>query len=302
VNNSYKNFSNSKSGKNKVNLPLVKKNIINKKDDNLIKDNNKDSAYNNNEINDNNLDNNGNKKIDEKNINYSNINKNKLSSNDYKKYKNNANTIIINETSNNSTVINFIEIKNNYEPTTKNKDKNISKENNNNNVISNKNQIWSINFSNNNNIKLFGEKDDNDFVTHIPDDGTANRISTTLNPLKTITGINSKENLKVEMEEDNKVNEEKINMNILTTNNINNISMSENKEDDENKIDVNMLINTNRNKIQRKTTKNRKLRREKNSTNIGIIKDFGPDDCALNITKDLKCGCTGNADNTCFIF
>ena len=300
VNNSYKNYSNSKNGKNKVNLPLVKKNIINKKDDNLIKDNNKDSAYNNKEIYDNNLNNNGNNKIEEKNINYSNINENKLNSNEYKKYKNNANTIIINETSNNSTVINFIEIKNNYEPTTKNKDKINNKENNN-NVISNKNQIWSINISNNNNIKLFSEKDDNDFVTHIPDDGTANRISTTLNPLKTITGINNKKNLKVEMEED-KINEEKINMNILTTNNINNISMSENKEDDENKIDVNMLLNTNRNKIQRKTTKNRKLRREKNSTNIGIIKDFGPDDCALNITKDLKCGCTGNEDNTCFIF
>ena len=302
VNNSYKNYSNSKNGKNKVNLPLVKKNIINKKDDNLIKDNNKDSAYNNKEIYDNNLNNNGNNKIEEKNINYSNINENKLNSNEYKKYKNNANTIIINETSNNSTVINFIEIKNNYEPTTKNKDKINNKENNN-NVISNKNQIWSINISNNNNIKLFSEKDDNDFVTHIPDDGTANRISTTLNPLKTITGMNNKENLKVEMEED-KVNIEKINMNmnILTTNNINNISLSENKEDDENKIDVNMLLNTNRNKIQRKTTKNRKLRREKNSTNIGIIKDFGPDDCALNITKDLKCGCTGNPDNTCFIF
>ena len=302
VNNSYKNYSNSKNGKNKVNLPLVKKNIINKKDDNLIKDNNKDSAYNNKEIYDNNLNNNGNNKIEEKNINYSNINENKLNSNEYKKYKNNANTIIINETSNNSTVINFIEIKNNYEPTTKNKDKINNKENNN-NVISNKNQIWSINISNNNNIKLFSEKDDNDFVTHIPDDGTANRISTTLNPLKTITGMNNKENLKVEMEED-KVNIEKINMNmnILTTNNINNISLSENKEDDENKIDVNMLLNTNRNKIQRKTTKNRKLRREKNSTNIGIIKDFGPDDCALNITKDLKCGCTGNEDNTCFIF
>ena len=302
VNNSYKNYSNSKNGKNKVNLPLVKKNIINKKDDNLIKDNNKDSAYNNKEIYDNNLNNNGNNKIEEKNINYSNINENKLNSNEYKKYKNNANTIIINETSNNSTVINFIEIKNNYEPTTKNKDKINNKENNN-NVISNKNQIWSINISNNNNIKLFSEKDDNDFVTHIPDDGTANRISTTLNPLKTITGMNNKENLKVEMEED-KVNIEKINMNmnILTTNNINNISLSENKEDDENKIDVNMLLNTNRSKIQRKTTKNRKLRREKNSTNIGIIKDFGPDDCALNITKDLKCGCTGNPDNTCFIF
>ena len=305
VNNSYKNYSNSKSGKNKVNLPLVKKNILNKKDDNLIKDNNKNCEYNNNEIYDNNLNNNGNKKIDAKNINYNNINENKLNTNDYKKYKNNANTIIINETSNNSTVINFIEIKNNYEPSTKNKnkDKNKSKENNN-NVISNKNQIWSINISGDNNIKLFSEKDDNDFVTHIPDDGTANRISTTLNPLKTITGINNKENLKVEMEEDDKINEEKINMNmnILTTNNINNISMSENKEIDEKKIDVNMLINTNRSKIQRKTTKNRKLRREKNSTNIGIIKDFGPDDCALNITKDLKCGCTGNVDNTCCIF
>ena len=33
------------------------------------------------------------------------------------------------------------------------------------------------------------------------------------------------------------------------------------------------------------------------------MKEYGSyDDCALNIPKDLKCGCTGNLDEGCFIF
>ena len=302
ISNIYKN-KNIKNGKYKVNLPLVKKNIVNKSknlnDTNNINLNNNDNINNNiknNKAKENNEKNNklytnNNNKLIENNLN---DNVNKLKNNEYKKIK--KNTIIINETSNNSTVINFIEIKNNYEPNSKNNYNNKENKENDDNITTNKNQIWNINISNNNNFNLISDKDDNDFFTHIPDDGTVNRISTTLNPHRTIAGINNKENLlKIETEENDKINEEKIN--ILT--NINNIS--DNKDDEENKIDVNHLINSNRSKIQRKTTKSI-IKREKNKRNIGFIKDFEPDDCALNLTKDLKCGCTGTIDNTCFVF
>ena len=33
------------------------------------------------------------------------------------------------------------------------------------------------------------------------------------------------------------------------------------------------------------------------------MKDYESfDDCALNISKDLKCGCTGNLEEGCLIF
>jgi hypothetical protein len=33
------------------------------------------------------------------------------------------------------------------------------------------------------------------------------------------------------------------------------------------------------------------------------MKDYESyEDCTLNLSKDLKCGCTGNLDEGCFIF
>ena len=253
--------------KGKINLPLVQKN-----------ENNKENILNENKIN-----NIKNDKLDD--IINSGINK-------YKK-----NTIIINETSNNNTVINFIEIKNNYG--TNSKKKNMNKDNN--NIIKdNKNQIWNINISNNNNINLIN-KEENEYVTCIPDDGTVNRISTTRSPNKTITVINNQENL-LKSEISESINSELVNIKINGEKG--NLEIKpDNRDDNEEKIDVNLIINSNRSGIQRRTTKTRRLKGENNrGKKIGFIKEFEPDDCGLNVTKDLKCGCTGNVDNVCFIF
>jgi hypothetical protein len=236
-----------------------------------------------------------------KNINNKNINNNNKSNNnnnlinkEFNQYK--KNTIIINDTSNNnSTVINFIEIKNNYES---------NKNKNNDNIITNKNQIWNINISNNNNINLINnEKAEKEYITSIPDDGTVNRISTTLSPNKTITDINSQEILlKTERnyienkESINKINGDKNDIEIDLKNN-NNI------KSEENKLDVNLILNTSRSIIQRRTTKKKGYKGDiDRNYKIGFIKNYDPDDCALNLSKDLKCGCSGNVDNVCFIF
>ena len=93
-----------------------------------------------------------------------------------------------------------------------------------------------------------------------------------------------------------RLKEEKNNLELYNNNN--------SKKDDENKIDVNVFLNTNRSIIQRRMTKKKKLKGEKGKNmigSIGLIKEYEPDDCALNL-KDLKCGCTGNIENACYIF
>ena len=110
------------------------------------------------------------------------------------------NTIIINETSNNNTFINFIEIKNNFQSNKmsdemiNNSQKNI---NTNINILPN-NNIQNLN-SNNTNINIIKTntipRDDNEEMTHIPEDGIINTISTTFSPNKTLSIMNNQENL-----------------------------------------------------------------------------------------------------------
>ena len=76
--------------------------------------------------------------------------------------------------------------------------------------------------------------------------------------------------------------------------------------DDDNK---NVVSNENGNVILRRTTKKMRHRggpektKNYNNGSIDFMKDYGSyDDCSLNIPKDLKCGCTGNLDEGCFIF
>ena len=329
--NNTNNINIKGKNKNKINLPLVKKNIK------------------------------------------SNSNNNDNSNNQYKN-----NTIIINGNTNNKTV--FIEIKNGIQENNKNENKKdedkISLNNNPNN------QIWNINISNLNNINLINNKlDENEYITNIPVDGTVNRISTSLSPSKTITGINNQDNYfknvinedylntdyikKNEKEDDDpnntnipnitnklrtlsennvKVNKITLLDNFLygkdkekTGNNKNKINLmkvednkdnkdtnnelksknemlesketknenddkEEKKENNENKLDVNLILNSNTNRhiIQRRTTRTKRLKGE-NRGKIGFIKDYEPNDCVLNLSKDLKCGCTGNV-NPCSIF
>ena len=103
-----------------------------------------------------------------KNINYieNEKNNNIIYESNYNKINKNTigeNKIIINETLNNNTFINFIEIKNNYEP------------NNINNI--------------NNDLDF-----ENEAITHIPDDGITNKLIETFSPNKTLSGMN-KENV-----------------------------------------------------------------------------------------------------------
>ena len=72
-----------------------------------------------------------------------------------------------------------------------------------------------------------------------------------------------------------------------------------------NKIDANAFLNLNKSIIQRRMTKKKRLKGEKgkyNNLNICLIKEYEPDDCALNLSKHLKCGCIGNIENACYIF
>ena len=110
------------------------------------------------------------------------------------------NTIIINETSNNNTFINFIEIKNNFQSNkiTDEMINNSQKNINTNLNISPNNNIQNLN-SNNTNINIIKTntipRDDNDEMTHIPEDGIINTISTTFSPNKTLSIMNNQENL-----------------------------------------------------------------------------------------------------------
>ena len=337
--------------------------------------NTNDKKENKNKVNNNNIKGKNKNKINlplvKKNI------KNNSNSNDNNQYKNN--TIIINGTTNNKTV--FIEIKNGIQENNKNENKKVEDKislNNNPN-----NQIWNINISNLNNINLINNKlDENEYITNIPVDGTVNRISTTLSPSKTITGINNQENffktvtneeyLNTDSNKKNEKEDEDLNNNNLPNNSklrtfsennvkVNKLSLLDNylygknkekvdhnknkldlmknednkikiednkdtnnelksnnemlesketknendekeehKDDNENKLDVNLMLNTNRHIIQRRTTRTKRLKGE-NRGKIGFIKDYEPNDCVLNLSKDLKCGCTGNV-NPCSIF
>ena len=190
-------------------------------DDNFVENDNNNLIY---ESNNKNFINNMNAKL----INNSNYNKFNNISNmkaDFNKYKKNSlplmnenpnindnndinhnlnqfkkNTIIINETSNNNTFINFIEIKNNFQSDKisdemiNNSQKNI---NTNLNIIP-QNNIQNLN-SNNTNINIIKTntipRDDNEEMTHIPEDGIINTISTTFSPNKTLSIMNNQENL-----------------------------------------------------------------------------------------------------------
>ena len=294
-------------GKYKPNLPLVKKNIIGKS--NMIKNNNKS---------DNNI------------FNEGNI--------DYNKFE--KNTIIINESANNKTVINIIGIKNNYKSDdTKEKiidNKKYENKNDNNNIINNQNQIWNINISNHNKINLIkNENEESEYITKIPDDGTINRVSSTLCANNTIACINNNQDkiskkkpyltkdenekqfkkvtndiLKNEIKDDIKQDEPKDSNNndksynrYPTEEKIENDNeiiskQDEIKLDDENNIDVNMIINSNRSRIQRMTSK----KRTKGNSTYGFFKDYETNECGIDFTKDLKCGCSGGPDNGCNIF
>jgi hypothetical protein len=318
--------------------------------------------------------------------------------NDFDQYKNN--TIIINETSNNNTVINFIEIKNNYDS---NKINNLNNEkiNNSQSNIDN-NKFYSVNFTNKNtstNSNNLNSPDENEMLTHIPDDGIINSISQTFSPNKTFSLINNQDNfyntisnlnnksynqflsnnnnfihnkscsnikssIDIESEtlsandpkkyakintyktlnttkaknfSDNNSKISKFTLldnflygkeflngdnsfkndinNTNSINQINNIVNNKNEKinnysiDDDNKKGIS-IDNGSRNSIVRRTTKKKMKHRggpekTKNNDNgsIDFLKDYGSyDDCTLNIPKDLKCGCTGNLNEGCFIF
>ena len=291
-------------GKYKTNLPLVK-------------NNNKEVS-----------------KLNNKKINNNIYNERSI---DYNKFE--KKTIIINESSNNKTVINIIGIKNNYK-TEDTKEQIMQKKKkyenkNDKNIINNQNQIWNINISNHNKINLINkETEENEYITKIPDDGTINRISSTLCANNTITGINNnqeksyktisylnnKENkdiLKTEPNEtinkgnmvENLLQEELKDLNFdsknyniteekLDIDNELNNRRSQIKIDDENNIDVNMMVsNTNKNRIQRLASK----KRMKGNYSYGFFKEYEASDCGMDFTKDLKCGCNGGTDTGCNI-
>ena len=307
INNDSKNIIFNKKngvGKYKTNLPLIKKNSKTKS--NIVNNDKK----NNNIYNEGNI--------------------------DIGKFE--KNTIIINESTNNKTVINIIGIKNNYkqDDTKAQVAKNKKYENKNDkNIINNQNQIWNINISNHNKINLINnENEDNEYITKIPDDGTINRVSSTLCANNTITDIknhqektyrtisdlnNIKNNERTKTEPNEIVNKKTIGQNLqkeelkisnnssncniteekLDNNDIINNRGSQIKLDDENNIDVNMIVNnSNKNRIQRITSK----KRTKNNHTYGFFKEHETTDCGLDFTKDLKCGCTGGADSGCKIF
>ena len=286
-------------GKYKPNLPLVKKNIISKNENNNIS--NKNNIFEENKP--------------------------------FDKFE--KNTIIINESSNNKTIVNIIGIKNNNQKNKVNDNYNdVDK------IINNQNQIWNINISNHNKINLINnEKEETDYITKIPEDGTINPITSTLCANNTITDIN---NINNNIQEktfktisyikniDNKKNKNKLkegkndiveNKNDIkeilkeNDNNINEILNEKNHEsdvdnkiiqnkiriDDENNIDVNMILNNNyKNRIQKMTTK--KINYRNKSGNHGFFKEIEANDCTLDFTKDMKCGCNGGTDTGCNIF
>ena len=211
------------------------------------------------------------------------------------------NTIIINGVPSNNTVINFIEIKNNYNSENK-------------------------------------KKSDIECLTHIPEDGMVNSISTSFYPNKTIKYINNQENYKTisylndykeqnnqnvkmktysnKFSEKNKLKildnyiypQDKMNNNEMVNSkeskddvqkSLINISEMSNKEDkDEDKLDVNLILSTNRNIIQHRNSKRKKISDNHKAFGLlGFIKDYDDEECGLNLSK-----CGGNFKNACFIF
>ena len=213
------------------------------------------------------------------------------------------NTIIINETSNNNTVINFIEIKNNFE-------------------------------SNNSN---------SDNENEIPEDGITNKIIETFSPNKTLSGMKKdiidndylinknktykgKSSVNLGYFSDSNQNDIKLTLlndylygNDYLNSENNNVHHSVNQINDFNLIDKiknekeEQNININNNLIGKNSPKRtiRKLKYksgpEKNNNinredNIDLLKDYKTsNNCSLNMANDLNCGCTG-IDNGCFIF
>ena len=205
------------------------------------------------------------------------------------------NTIIINETSNNNTVINFIEIKNNFE-------------------------------SNNSNSENENE---------IPEDGITNKIMETFSPNKTLSGmkkniidsdylINKNKTYKgkssVNLGYFSDSNQNDIKLTLLNdylygNPENNNIHHSVNQINDFNCIEEKEIQNINiNNNIMGKNSPKRTIRKlkyksgpEKNNNinredNIDLLKDYKTsNNCSLNMANDLNCGCTG-IDNGCFIF
>ena len=118
----------------------------------------------------------------------------------------------------------------------------------------------------------------------------------------------------IELNPDDNINNIKNEKMIKSENNIN--SNHDNYHyilEEDNKNENNVVSNENGNVILRRTTKKLKHRGgpEKNKVNnynnnndsINFMKDYESyEDCTLNLSKDLKCGCTGNLDEGCFIF
>ena len=239
-----------------------------------------------------------------------NISQDSNINNNYKKGKN---TIIINETSNNNTVINFIEIKNNFE-------------------------------SNNSN---------SDNENEIPEDGVINKIIETFSPNKTLSGMKKgivddefsinknktyrgKPVVNFDIFSESRIKNQKLtllndylygddNLN-SEDNNINNdinlikpekevdINIEENNFTikDINNKDINNInnINNNGNSIPKRMSKRLKYRggpeKKKlileNGENVNLINEYkNSNNCSLNMAKDLNCGCAGVNDG-CFIF
>ena len=238
------------------------------------------------------------------------------------------NTIIINETSNNNTVINFIEIKNNFDT------------NNSNNISDNENEI--------------------------PEDGVINKLIETYNPNKTLSRMNKKDidndllinknktfkgKSVVDFDIFSGTNPKDIKLTLLNNYlygsdslNPGNINTGENNDfhhsvdqlnhcklDDENiygeKIEKEKVINIkekdykiqnknnkdnmNENNIQKKSIKKLKYRggpeKKKNkyngdNNNIELLKEYkSSNNCSLNMSNNLNCGCAG-INEGCFIF
>ena len=222
------------------------------------------------------------------------------------------NTIIINETSNNNTVINFIEIKNNFEP-----DKNYNSDN----------------------------------EIDIPEDGVTNKIIETFSPNKTLTGM-KKENLNNDFLIDknrtfkgkssldismdgskpkdmkltllnkylygNEFLNSEINNNTNINHSVNQLNHlnlddednNENQKDKEKEKEININnSNSNVNYNPKRMIKKLKYRggpektkNIKNEDNMDLLKELKTNNnCSLNMANDLNCGCTG-IDNGCVIF
>ena len=296
----------------------INNNIIYESNFNKIKDINKNIINN---INNNNIKNikNAKEKSDVKtNIEITQKNQNIIKSNN--NIKNNCNkgknTIIINETSNNNTVINFIEIKNNFESNNKN--------------------------------------NNSDYENDIPEDGVTNKIIETFSPYKTLSRM-KKENLNIDFlinknktykgkstidisingtkSKDMKLtllsnylygtdflnSDKNNNDNNLSANQFNHFNLDDEENEEslkENEREINLIYknknnnnNLNENNIPKRTIKKLKYRGGpektkyiKNEDNIDLLKEFqANNNCTLNMSNDLNCGCTG-MDNGCFIF